>query len=111
MAYELLYGERPFEKHCPHTHISYLEDALKKTIKLKKKASDAIRRRSLDESMVNFDYENSSSPSRDSPFTTTASQIEANTKTGCSTTNMTTGRLRIGLGLELVLTLTPNHNP
>lgn len=28
VAYELLHGKRPFEKHCPHAMISYLENAL-----------------------------------------------------------------------------------
>ena len=41
-AYEMLYGERPFEKHAPHVHISYLEEALKKTEKLKKKAIEEM---------------------------------------------------------------------
>ena len=27
VAYELLHGKRPFEKHCPHAMISYLENA------------------------------------------------------------------------------------
>lgn len=43
-AYELLYSERPFPKHCPHAHISYLEDALKLTERLKKRAVEEQHR-------------------------------------------------------------------
>ena len=31
LAFELLFGQRPFEKHCPSLHIAYLEEALKRT--------------------------------------------------------------------------------
>ena len=31
LAFELLFGQRPFEKHCPSLHIAYLEESLKRT--------------------------------------------------------------------------------
>ena len=31
LAFELLFGQRPFEKHCPSLHITYLEESLKRT--------------------------------------------------------------------------------
>ena len=32
LAFELLFGQRPFEKHCPSLHIAYLEESLKRTL-------------------------------------------------------------------------------
>ena len=42
LAFELLFGQRPFEKHCPSLHITYLEESLKRTA-----ARSVIRRDSI----------------------------------------------------------------
>ncbi len=84
-AYELLYSERPFPKHCPHAHISYLEDALKLTERLKKRAveegnheSSPARRESLESSpVVSRRVSANNSGSYSTGLMTTASALNA----------------------------------
>ena len=42
LAFELLFGQRPFERHCPAQHISYLEECLKRTA-LKKIFAESVK--------------------------------------------------------------------
>ena len=41
LAFELLFGQRPFEKHCPSLHITYLEESLKRTAERSATKKDA----------------------------------------------------------------------
>jgi len=42
VAYELLHGKRPFEKHCPHAMITYLETSLALKSKQRANASSSL---------------------------------------------------------------------
>ena len=63
VAYELLFGKRPFEKHCPVPFITYLEKALSASRKFKKELK-------MKEMVVNCTHDTTSSYPMLSPKTT-----------------------------------------